>query len=106
MDISENPFVKGTDYFKEYNENVQKLKNQPQAIELDKLCYEVLETPAGKKLIEMLKERFLIPALANPGTPTYQLDVIFADGLKAGYRILINCVTAHAQRIKAETNPA
>ncbi len=105
MNIEENPFVKGTDYFEQYNESVQKLKNNPQAIELDKLCYEVLETPSGKKLTEVIKERFLIPALANPGTPTYQLDVIFADGFKASLRLLLNCVIAHAQRIKSEINP-
>ena len=106
MEIENNPFIQGTDYFKEYNESIQKLKNDPKALELDRLCYEALEiNPSGKALIKVLDERFLIPGLANPGTPTFQIDLIFSEGIKAAFRILKNAVAAHAQRIHSENKP-
>ena len=105
MEIHDNPFVKGTDYFAEYNESIQKLKNDPRALEFDRLCYEALELSAsGKALMKILDDRILIPSLANKGTPTYQIDVIWADGFKDAVRLLKKCVIAHAQRIKAETD--
>ena len=57
----------------------------------------------GKKFMEMVKDKWLIPALAYKGTATYQIDVIWAEGFKDFPRMLIMGIQTHLQRIKAGT---
>lgn len=97
-----NPLIAPEDYFKQYNENIQKLKNHPEVIEFDKLCYDVFETSAGKRFLEYVKRRFFYLSQVLRGAPTYQLDVIWQEGYRDAYRQIMNALQSHEQRIKAE----
>lgn len=95
-----NPFLEQENYFKGYEKSIEELKNNPQVIEFDKLCFELFDrNPQGKKFLEIVTERYLIPAIAKSGTPTYQLDVLWAEGFKEFARMLLCAVKSHQQRI-------
>jgi hypothetical protein len=100
-----NPFLQQEDYFASYKKNIDSLKNDPNMIELDKLCFELFGVnEQGKKFIKLAKDRWLIPSLAKPGTATYQIDVLWAEGFKDFIRMIIMGIQSHNQRIKAGTN--
>ena len=96
----QNPFLQQENFFAGYQKSIDELKNNPQVIEFDKLCFELFEgSELGKRFLELVKERYLVPALAKPGTPTYQLDVMWSEGFKEFGRMLLSCVISHQQRI-------
>ena len=100
--IEENPILKSEDYFKQYNEQINNLKNRPEVIELDKLCFELFEAnEQGRKFLQLITERYLIPPLAMRSTATYQIDVIWGEGFKEAFRMLKAHVASHQQRIAA-----
>jgi hypothetical protein len=102
MEPDNNPILQPEDYAAQYKKNVEELRNSPHVIEWDKLCYELFEiNPQGKRWLEIVTERWLIPALARPGTPTYQLDVMFWEGYKDFGRMLLLALQTHKQRIMA-----
>lgn len=86
--------------FEEYNEQIKALKNKPEILEFDKLCYLVFNTQDGKSLLEQFEKRFLIPALARLGSDNFSNDAVYYEGFKEGFRHIINCYEAHKQRIK------
>lgn len=103
--FNHNPILEQEDYFKQYKENIDKMRNDPTVIEFDKLVYELFKmNEQGKRFLEIVKDRYLIPALAKPGTSTYQLDVMWAEGFKDFPRMLLMAIQAHDQKILAETN--
>ncbi len=105
MSENRNPILEQENYAKQYQENIDALKNQPMLVELDKLCYEVFEKfEPGKKFLEIAKERWLIPALADKRSPTYNTEVTWAEGFKEFIRFILSCVIAHKQRIEAGKN--
>lgn len=100
-----NPLIEPEDYFAGYKEKIDGLKNNPQIIEFDKLCFELFErNEQGKRFIEIVMERYIVPALARPGTATYQLDVMWGEGFKDFPRMLISSIKSHQQRIAAGNN--
>ena len=38
-----NPFLQQEDYFAGYKKNIENMRNDPSLIELDKLCFELLQ---------------------------------------------------------------
>ena len=105
MTPQENPYIKPTDYFEGYNESINKLKNNPEAIQFDRLCYELFEmTQLGKDFMTIVKDRFILPGLAKPGSATFQIDCIWAEGFKDFPRTILGHIRSHQQRIQAEVN--
>lgn len=102
MELKDNPLLKQEDYLSGYKESIENLKNNPEYVIFDKLCYEVFNTEMGKALLALIESRYLIPSLVNVQSPTYAIQVIWADGFKDFPRMLINCIKGHEQRIKAE----
>lgn len=102
MNLEDNPLLQPEDYAKGYKDSVEKLKNDPKLIQMDRLCYEVFQTEMGKKLMSIIEERFLIPSLANRESPTYPVMTIWQDGFKDAFRFLRQAITSHQQRIEAE----
>lgn len=97
-----NPFIQPENYFAGYQKNIDELKNNPEVIAFDKLCFEIFErTEAGKKFIELIKERYLVPSIAKPGAATYQIDVLWGEGFKEFGRMILACIRSHQQRIIA-----
>ena len=105
MTDKKNPLIEPENYFAGYQESIEKMKNNPQLIEWDKLCFELFEVnPQGKKFLEIVTERYLIPAIAKPGTATYQLDVMWSEGFKDFGRMLLSAIRTHQHRIAAGAN--
>jgi len=103
--MEHNAILEQENYFKPYQEKIDSLKNKPEVIEFDKLCYEIFESnKSGQAFIELIKERYLLNGLCSRGSNTYQIDVLWEAGFKDAFRMLINSVQSHKQRIKAETN--
>lgn len=100
--IEENPILQQEDYFKKYNEQINNLKNRPEVIEMDKLCFELFEAnEQGRRFLEKVTQDYLIPPLAMRSTATYQIDVIWGEGFKEAFRMIMSHVTSHKQRIAA-----
>lgn len=103
--MDNNPLLQNEDYMAEYRKNIDKLKNNPEVVMFDKLCYELFEVnETGKRFIKYVEETFLIPGLGKLGSPTYQIDIIWAEGYKDAYRKIKASLIAHKQRIKAEAD--
>lgn len=102
-----NTILEDENYFAQYQSNIENLKNQPDVIEFDKLCYELFHiNSAGKRFMEIVIERYLMMGLAQRGTPTYQIDVLWQEGFKDAFRIIMTSVKSHEQRIKHEDKKA
>ena len=102
--MENNPILERENFFAGYQEQIENLKNNPELIEMDRVCFELFgQNPLGKKFLELCTERYLIPALAKPGTATYQLDVMWGEGFKDFIRMLIYSIKSHEQRILAGT---
>ncbi len=98
-----NPFLKAENYYDGYQDSIDKLKNKPEAVELDKLCYFVFTTENGKKFINEVTERFIIPGFIHPNNPDIQNAAIYYEGFKEAFRMIRNCIKSHEQRIEAES---
>jgi hypothetical protein len=104
MELEDNPFLKQEDYFGGYNESIEKLKNHPELIMFDKLCYEAFSTEVAKKWLDVVFERFVIPSMVNRDAANYKELVIWADGFKDAFRMIKQNILSHDQRIKAGAN--
>lgn len=97
-----NPMLEPEDYSVGYQKNIDKLRNNPEVIAFDKLCYEVFDaSEVGKKFLEFAKERFLIQSQIARGSPTYKTDLVWQEGFRDSYRMILQAVMSHQQRIKA-----
>lgn len=102
MELKDNPILQQEDYLAGYDESIEALKNKPQLVSLDKLCYEVfVGTEAGKKLMEHFLENYLIPPLADRNAPDYPMKAVWGEGFKDFIRMLRMAVKSHEQRIQA-----
>jgi|SRR5271156_3647961 len=100
-----NPFIETENYFDGYQKSIAALKNNPEILEFDKLCYELFENQeAGRIFIKLVKEKYLIPSMVSKGNPTYQIDVLWQEGFKDFARMILTCVMSHKQRINAQGN--
>jgi hypothetical protein len=101
-----NPLLQEENYYEGYQKSIDSLKNNPEIVQFDKLCHLVFSTPDGQHLLEEIKKRYLIPALADPMASNYSNMVIYTEGFKNAFRTIMHCVLSHDQRIKAETKPS
>lgn len=104
MTKEENPYLQPENYYAGYQESMDALKNKPEALEMDKLCYFVFNTDEGKRLMSEIVERFLLPGFIHPNGTNVGESAIYYEGFKEGFRMLRNCVRSHEQRIAAENN--
>lgn len=98
--MEKNPLIEPEDFFAPYREKIEALQNNPQAIEFDKLTYELFtRNEQGKKWLEIMKERYLIPTVM-PGTQIpFELGLVWGDGFKECIRRIITSIKAHDQKI-------
>jgi hypothetical protein len=61
-------------------------------------------SPQGKRFMEIAKEKYLLFALVQKGTPTYQIDIIWQEGFKDFPRMILMALRSHQQRIQSENN--
>ncbi len=98
-----NPFLEQENYYEGYEESIKKLKNNPDLVEIEKLCYIVFSTDDGKKLLETFTERYVIPGFINPNAPNPGDSALYYEGFKESFRMIRSCIKSHEQRIKAES---
>ncbi len=98
-----NPFLEQEDYYQGYQKKIDELKHRPEFVELDKLCYLVFSTEDGKKLLDEITERYLLPGFVNPSMVNAADASLYYEGFKEAYRLIRGCVKAHKQRIEAES---
>lgn len=97
-----NPVLQPENYFQQYQENIESLRSNPEVIEFDKMCYELFEkTELGKKFLDFAKERFIVYSQINRSSPTYPIDTVWQEGFRDAYRMIIQHIMSHEQRIKA-----
>lgn len=102
---NKNPYIQPYNHFGGYQESINKLKEQPEAVEYERLCHELFDLhPSGKRFLELVHERYLSPALFEIGNPQYQILNIWGEGYKQAFRDLITAVKTHNQRKTLETN--
>jgi len=102
MELKDNPLLKQEDYLSGYRESIENLKNKPELVQFDKFCYELFHmNEMGRKFMELVEERYLIPSMINREANNYQLMVIWADGFKDAFRMIKQNIMSHEQRIKA-----
>ena len=100
--MENNPFLEQENYLEGYNKSIDELKNNPEVVLFDKLCYETFEAnESGKKFLEYAKDRFLIYSQVTRSNPSYPADVIWQEGFRDAYRMIIQQLISHKQRIKA-----
>jgi hypothetical protein len=102
MSEKPNDILAQENYSAGYNEKIEELKNNKEFVELDKLHYYVFHNDSGKKLIEEYKNRFLIPGFTNPNVSHCDKAALYFEGFKEAFRLILNSVKAHEQRIEAE----
>lgn len=100
-----NPFIDPYDYNQGYRDSIDKLKDKPELVEFDRLCYELfMISEQGKRFIELLLERYIIPPLVRQDNPQYSTACVWAEGFKEALRMIRQSAISHGQRITAETN--
>lgn len=103
MSEKKNPFLEQENYFEGYQDSINNLKNNPDLVEIEKLCYLVFSTDDGKKLLETFMERYVIPGFINPNTANPGDAALYYEGFKESFRMIRSCIKSHDQRIKAES---
>lgn len=106
MSEETNPYLQPENYFEGYQKKIDELKNRPDVVELDKLCYLVFQSEDGKKLLNEFLERYLIPGFVNPGAQHPGQAALYYEGFKEGFRLIRGSINAHRQRIEAEKKSA
>jgi len=104
MELKDNPLLQPEDFMVGYNESIDNLKNNPQLLAFDKLSYELFSSELGKKWMEVVIDRYLIPPMADRNSPNFPTNAVWAEGFKDFVRMLRMCVHSHSQRIKAGEN--
>lgn len=90
--------------YEQYNKSIEDLKNNPELVEFDKLVFEVFKSDAGKKLLQIMVDRYLMQTITHPTHSTYQNVVIYQEGWRDFIRMIKNSIHAHKQRIDNEVN--
>jgi hypothetical protein len=90
------------DYFKGYQENIDKLREETELVEFDKMCFEVFNSEEGKALIEYLKEKIVLASVPHGMSESYGNSCIYYEGYREGYRQIIHAVKSYPERRAAE----
>lgn len=109
MEILEpnNPILTPENHFDGYNEKIDELKNQPEGLQFQKMCYELFEaTELGRKFMEYITETILLKPNADIEKPNYQNKNIWGEGFKAFPLMIKSYITSHKQTIKAGADDA
>jgi hypothetical protein len=93
------------DYMAGYEKSAKEARYNKNVEDFEKLCYQALETnKAGKKLIEYLKKHYVLAPTPGHIGQDYGDACIYHEGLRQGYRLLINGVESYKMRMQSEKN--
>lgn len=103
MDPNDNPLLQPEDFMAPYKDSVEDMKNHPELVSFEKLCYDVSQTDSGRKLIDYLQDNWLMKGAGDPNHPNFKDLCIWKDGLNYLIMMIRNNVRSHQQRIAAGT---
>jgi len=91
------------DYFKGYQDQINKLKDDPGRVEFDRLCYEVFgKSEAGKKLLEYVQTNIISAAVPAKMDSAYGVACSYYEGYREGFRQLVHATKSYPIRVEAE----
>lgn len=98
-----NPHISIPDPFKDYQKSLEELaKLDPTIHEFSRICYELFYmNQDGKKLWEILKDRYLLQSLVNPTLPGADLNAIYWTGFTDLIKLFNQQALQHKQRINS-----
>lgn len=98
-----NPFIEIPDPFKELQKNQAEMaKMFPEALEDDKLCYEVfVKNEFGTKLMERWEKLILMSGMSNPSHPQAMQIALHGEAIRNFIIKLKMHATNHRMRIEA-----
>lgn len=102
MELQDNPLLQPEDFRAGYRESIEELKNRPELVQFDKLCYELFTSEIGTKFMEYVLDNYVIPPMCDRNSPLFETQAIWAEGFKDFARMLRAAIKSHDQRIKAE----
>jgi len=104
MEPEDNPLLQPEDFLKGYRDSIEELKNRPELVQFDKICYELFSSDIGKKFMEYVTDNYLIPPLADRTAKNFAMTAVWAEGFKDFARMIRAHIRSHSQRIAAEGN--
>ena len=91
------------DYFKGYQDNIDKMREEGEHFEFDKKCYEVFKaSEAGKDLLDYFMEKIVIAPVPAQINESYANSCIYFEGYREGYRQILHAVKSYPLRKEAE----
>lgn len=101
-EMQPNELLQHENHFAGYNEKIDNLKNRPEAIQFEKMCYELFEVlELGRKFMDHITESILLKPNADIEKQNYVSKNIWGEGFKAFPLMIKQYVISHKQRIKA-----
>lgn len=97
-----NPHIEPQNYY----ENYTTAESQQAGTPLDELCWNVFNTTDGKKLLEIIKEKFLIAPTPGPVDEKYPHMCVFYEGYREALRQIIGSVQSYQARKDHEAKQA
>ncbi len=99
--MAKNPLIYPPNIFDEYNKSIKDLRNNPQSIEFDKLCYLVFnQNEDGKKLLEILEKKFLKSRLAHLNSANYEIACVRAECMREVILGFMESIESYVQRVQ------
>lgn len=98
--MSENEYIKQEDYWKGYNESIDKAKDNPDLFRFSELCFLVFETDLGKELLKQIDEKILMADLVPINANNYENTSTYYAGFKHAFRTIKNNIKSHKEFIK------
>lgn len=96
-----NPYIEPQNYYEDY-----KVSQTSDNIALDELCWNVFNTEDGKKLLEILKERFLIMPTPGPVNESYPNMCVYYEGYREALRQIFGSVQSYQNKKNHEAKQA
>ena len=99
-----NPHIQIPNPYEAYNESMDNLaKENPELLEIGRLCYEIfLMNEDGKRLFEVLQERFLFSTLTNPLAPSASNCAIYWSGYTDCIKFFRANALEHKKRVLSQ----
>ncbi len=90
------------DYWAGYQESIDKLRNDPETISFDQLCFEVFNSKEGKKLLEYFESNIVMGAVPSKIDNNFDKSCIYYEGYRQGFRQIIHAVKNYQLRKEAQ----
>lgn len=89
-----------------FYEQYQTQQPEQQGVQLDELCWNVFNTDAGKELMKIIKERFLVMPAPGPVGKDYPQMCVFYEGFREAFRQIVASVDGYQQKKDFEAKQA